>query len=287
MHRSLRSPGRTALGGRLLLGLSAALLLTPFLGNVAPVHAAAADCSWTPTIHDCAAPDPVSVSAQARDSSSILVRWQEHNGSDPGQLNINIQREGVAQPSITGSINFRPAVDGNGFTTTVAALDFNTTYCFELQTVSLDNQLSPWSDPACATTPNPPLFPSGAPLTIPDHGDLPAALTVQPSSSTALTLNWSYADHGAEFTGFTIYRDGKVAGSVAAAAGAGYQFTDSGLVAPHSYLYTVCANYRDGDIQLPDHCSAPVRGWLFTLSASDLSAASAIGQLGGATPLGH
>jgi hypothetical protein len=44
MHRSLRSPGRTALGGRLLLGLSAALLLTPFLGNVAPVHAAAADC---------------------------------------------------------------------------------------------------------------------------------------------------------------------------------------------------------------------------------------------------
>lgn len=201
------------------------------LGAYSPVAAAT-------TANDTLPPGaPNSPSATAASSTSISLRWS--GALDSGGSGIGGYR--IERCLGTSCSNFAQVGSSGGTSYTATSLAAASTYRFRVRAADRAGNLGPYSSIVSATT--------AADVQPPDA---PSTLSVDPTSSTSLTLRWTApADTGgAGIGGYRIERCLGTTCSNFAQVGSsgGTSYVSSGLAASTSYRYRVRAFDRANNL---------------------------------------
>jgi chitodextrinase len=92
----------------------------------------------------------------------------------------------------------------------------------------------------------------GAPPDV-DAPSIPANVGGAPASDTQITVTWKASTDNVGVTGYSVYRDGVLVGSVTTTF-----FTDTGLTPGIAYTYTVAATDHAGNTTVPSDPSLPI-----------------------------
>ncbi|QAY66994.1 lytic polysaccharide monooxygenase [Paenibacillus protaetiae] len=170
-------------------------------------------------------PDPVvlpdfpsSVWCSGHSENSITMSWAASTAS-AGINNYEISRDGKVVGTSTGT----------SYTDT--GLQAGSTYSYTITAVDRKGNRSAASAPVTTST-----LPAAAPAPDTAAPSRPAGLTASNVTETAVSLKWTASTDHAGVQKYEVYRDGKLIGSTASTG-----YSDSGLSASTSYVYTVIA----------------------------------------------
>lgn len=189
------------------------------------------------------APMDVTVAPGTPPSSAVDLSWSAST-DDFGVRGYQIWRDGAKVGATTGALIW---TDGG--------LSADTTYRYQIYATDRTGQLSPTSDPVTIQTAVAP--DSTAPTA-------PTGLAANATTSS-VALSWQPSTDNVVVTGYSIFRNGKLAGTTA-----GTSFTDSTVAAGVQYSYTVQASDAAGNLSA---MSSPLN--VTTAQAADTQAPSA------------
>jgi fibronectin type 3 domain-containing protein len=169
---------------------------------------------------------PSDLTATAVSSDTIRLSWTEANKTESG---FSVERSQGTEGAFV-KIGTAPK---NATAYEDRALAASTTYCYRVQATARKGAPSPYSDVACATTPDAPPPDTDPPTT-------PTGLTATASSCSQINLSWSASTDtgGSGLNGYKLYRNGSYLKSVLAPA---TSTSDTGLAASTTYSYQVSA----------------------------------------------
>ncbi len=175
-------------------------------GRIGPIGSAAKDTT-PPSV-------PTSLKATAVSSSEIDLTWTAST-DNVGVVGYNVYRNG-AQIATTSTASYKNT-----------SLSANTTYTYTVAAYDAAGNVSAQSTAASATTTV--AADTQAPTT-------PTGLAATVASATQINLSWNASTDNVGVTGYTVYRNGSLAGTSTKTS-----YSDTGLSPSTTYRYTVAA----------------------------------------------
>ena len=191
-------------------------------GNSSPASAPRSVTTGSPPpVADTTAPStPTGLSTSGVTASQVTLAWQAST-DNVGVTGYRVYRDG----SLVGTTSSTTFTD--------SGLASNTSYIFTVAAFDAAGNSSPSSAPRSVTTsagsPPPPPADTTAPST-------PTGLSSSNVTASQVTLAWQASTDNVGVTGYRVYRDGSLAGTASSTS-----FTNSGLAANTSYVFTVAA----------------------------------------------
>ncbi len=177
---------------------------------------------------DTTAPStPTGLTASAASATSATLAWTPST-DDRGVTGYQVIRNGSVVASVTSGTSYSDT-----------ALAPSTTYTYAVTAYDAAGNVSAASSTVQVTTPAPP------DTTAPTAPTALAGSSV--SAASGATLTWTASTDNVGVTGYRVFRDGtQVATGVTTTS-----YTDTGVVAGGSYVYTVRANDAAGNLSAP------------------------------------